>query len=72
MAVDATNWVKYHSGIFNDCGHDLNHDVLLVGMMLLSFKLKNSWGANWGEHGFIRMALGNTCGICDDKTSWVE
>ena len=72
VAVDATNWVKYHSGIFSDCDRNLNHDVLLVGKMFESWKIKNSWGVRWGEEGFIRIKLGNTCGICDDKISWVE
>lgn len=72
VAVDATNWAKYHSGIFSDCGNDLNHDVLLVGMLLWSYKIKNSWGTRWGEQGYIRMSLGNTCGICDDQTAWVQ
>ena len=71
VSADATNWSRYSSGIFNNCGRNLNHDILLVGYSSQYYKIKNSWGASWGEKGFIRLALGNTCGICDDKSPWV-
>ena len=32
VAVDASNWSKYSSGIFSDCGNSLNHGVLVVGV----------------------------------------
>ena len=32
VAVDATNWSKYTSGVFNNCAAKLNHGVLLVGL----------------------------------------
>jgi len=25
--------------------------------------VRNSWGTNWGEKGFITLKAGNTCGI---------
>lgn len=31
VAVDATNWSMYSSGVFNNCDTFLNHGVLLVG-----------------------------------------
>jgi C1A family cysteine protease len=65
VAVDATNWSPYKSGVFNNCKTSLNHGVLLVGVTDASWKVKNSWGAAWGESGFIRLARGNTCGICN-------
>jgi C1A family cysteine protease len=65
VAVDATNWSPYKSGVFNNCKTSLNHGVLLVGVTDASWKVKNSWGATWGESGFIRLARGNTCGICN-------
>lgn len=70
VSADATNWSKYSSGIFNNCGTNLNHDITLVGVSDTYWKIKNSWGKTWGEQGFIRLAIGNTCGICIDKSPW--
>lgn len=64
VAVDATNWHLYSSGVFSDCANSLNHGVLLVGSSADSWKVKNSWSAKWGENGYIRLARGSTCGIC--------
>ena len=72
VSADATNWSRYSSGVFSNCKRDLNHDILLVGYTSQYYIIKNSWSASWGEKGFIRLALGNTCGICDDKSPWVE
>lgn len=71
VSADATNWSKYSSGIFNNCATSLNHDILLVGVSNTYWKIKNSWGTAWGENGFIRLAIGNTCGVCIDKSPWV-
>jgi C1A family cysteine protease len=65
VAVDATNWSPYKSGVFNNCKTALNHGVLLVGATDQYWKVKNSWGATWGEAGFVRLTRGNTCGICN-------
>lgn len=65
VAVDATNWNKYSSGVFNNCATSINHAVLLVGIVGGNWKIKNSWGSGWGEHGFIRLTgTGDTCGVC--------
>lgn len=64
IAVDATNWSPYKNGVFSDCDTKLNHGVLLVGVSQDYWRVKNSWSAKWGENGFIRLARGNTCGIC--------
>ena len=73
VSVDATHWALYRKGIFSKCGTDLNHDVTLVAWKTNEYyKIKNSWGHSWGEQGFIRLAPGNTCGICEDKSPWVE
>ena len=70
VSVDANNWSHYASGIFNNCKTSLDHDVLLVGATDEYWKIKNSWSASWGEKGFIRLAPGNTCGVCQDKSPW--
>ncbi len=65
VAVDATNWSTYKTGIFNNCATKLNHGVLLTGVTGGAWRVKNSWGTSWGEQGFIRLTAGNTCGICN-------
>ncbi len=65
VAVDATNWARYSSGVFSHCNTRLNHGVLLVGVTDQFWKVKNSWAKSWGERGYIRLARGNTCGICN-------
>ena len=64
VAVDASNWSSYKSGVFSTCGTAVNHGVLLVGATDNYWVIKNSWATGWGENGFIRLARGNTCAIC--------
>jgi len=51
----------YKSGVMtSQCGTSYNHAVLLVGYGTDSkggdyWKVKNSWGANWGEEGYFRL-----------------
>ena len=75
VAVDATGWQFYTGGISdpNSCSKnfdDLNHAVLLVGYGVDNttgteyWILKNSWGKNWGEKGYMRLVKGKSnCGI---------
>ena len=65
VAVDASNWSPYRSGVFSNCRTSLNHGVTLIGVKDGNWWVKNSWGASWGESGMIRLASGNTCGICN-------
>jgi len=68
VAVDATNWSPYKSGTFNNCATSLNHGVLLVGSTDAYWLIKNSWGTGWGLSGYIQLARGNTCGVCNQPS----
>jgi len=70
VAVEAnSNFQFYSSGVFSGpCGKSLNHGIAAVGYDLSGsaphYIVRNSWGASWGEGGYIRMAHGkNLCGI---------
>lgn len=65
----------YKGGILDDdkCGTKLDHGVLAVGFGVEDGKeyyiVKNSWGASWGEEGYIRIAVEKTGkGICGIQT----
>lgn len=65
IAVDASSFQSYSSGVLNCRGTSLNHGVLLVGYTADSWIIKNSWGKNWGEAGFIRVSnvAGKNCAV---------
>ncbi|CAJ1329640.1 unnamed protein product [Effrenium voratum] len=77
IEADQTAFQLYKGGILTqECGKKLDHGVLLVGYGTENgvdyWKVKNSWGANWGENGYIRMKRGvpkdGECGIKDDPS----
>ncbi|KAJ8664938.1 hypothetical protein QAD02_006600 [Eretmocerus hayati] len=59
----------YHSGVYDDhgCSSDVvNHAMLIVGYTPTEWILKNWWGSNWGENGYMRLKKGsNRCGIAN-------
>ncbi len=68
LAVDASAWQMYMGGVMTTCGgSQLDHGVLIVGYTFESVStpywiFKNSWGASWGEAGYIYIAFGsNQC-----------
>ena len=67
VSVDATEWHLYKSGEFSGCKHTegTNHAVLLVGYRNKDYWIvRNSWGEDWGEEGFIRLKFEpNVCNI---------
>jgi C1A family cysteine protease len=70
VAVDATNWSFYKSGVFSNCAKNLNHGVLAVGWDASgNWIIKNSWGATWGNQGYITLKTGDTCGVCQEMNN---
>lgn len=73
VEADGSDWQFYTGGVVHDaCGLNLDHGVLVVGYGTDNsqgdfWKVKNSWGADWGENGFIRIGRGskyNQAGEC--------
>jgi cathepsin L len=71
IEADQSGFQFYKSGVFKGpCGQQLDHGVLLVGAGTDSgvdyWRVKNSWGASWGDNGYIRMIRGqNMCGLAN-------
>lgn len=67
VILDCTTWKNYKSGVFNGCNKDkfdFNHAVTIVGIQKDNvWIIRNSWGANYGEKGYMRLAPGNSCGL---------
>ncbi|XP_027346948.1 zingipain-2-like [Abrus precatorius] len=76
VAIDASgsDFQFYKSGVFTgSCGTELDHGVTAVGYGVSNdgneyWLIKNSWGTQWGEEGYIRMqrnvnAKEGLCGI---------
>jgi C1A family cysteine protease len=67
IAVDASAWQFYMGGVMTTCGgSSLDHGVLIAGYESTGgtpyWIIKNSWGASWGEQGYIFVARGsNQC-----------
>ncbi|EFA01283.1 uncharacterized protein LOC658343 [Tribolium castaneum] len=69
--VDSRTFHKYKSGVYNNpsCRGGLNHAVVIVGYGrergVDYWLVKNSWGAGWGQKGYVKMARNrrNQCGI---------
>jgi len=75
VCVNAETWDGYSSGILqgkcSGSASALDHCVQLVGYDKSAnyWKVRNSWAADWGEDGFIRLPMGeNSCGIADEAT----
>jgi cathepsin H len=79
VAIEVTHDYRlYDTGIMDlkyPCGMFLNHGVLAVGYdtdpSQMYIKLRNSWGADWGEKGFFRVEMNGPvfngfCGITEE------
>jgi len=80
VEADGSDWQFYSGGVLTDsCGVNLDHGVLVVGYGTDSsqgdyWKVKNSWGPDWGDGGYIRIGRGSKfdangeCGILMDPS----
>lgn len=68
----------YGSGIFSDSScrggrNSVDHAFLIVGYgtsdNIPYWIIKNSWGTDWGENGYVRMRRGYTCSV--GRWGWV-
>lgn len=61
ITVEADVWQEYENGVFSGCPKDadLDHGVQLVGYGTEAgtdyWLVRNSWGAAWGEAGYIKL-----------------
>ncbi|KAF0706305.1 hypothetical protein AaE_014183 [Aphanomyces astaci] len=63
VVVQSANavWRNYKSGIVSQCpGAQSDHAVIAVGYNDEYFKIKNSWGTEWGDKGYIYLKRGMT------------
>jgi C1A family cysteine protease len=80
IEADQSSFQFYSGGVLTKpCGTRLDHGVLVVGYGEMSgqkyWKVKNSWGASWGEQGYIMLCrecnMNNgqgECGILDEPS----
>jgi len=77
IEADKSTFQLYKGGVLDDagCGKQLDHGVLMVAYGTDSslgkdyYTIKNSWGASWGESGYIRFVRGkDQCGVADSAS----
>jgi len=80
VEADQSSFQFYSNGVMTAaCGTTLDHGVLAVGYGTVGgqdyYKVKNSWGAAWGDNGYILLARGPSynggqgqCGILMDPS----
>ena len=65
VCLDASDWASYTGGVVHTCGTDVDHCVQAVGLNSGRnyWIIRNSWGTNWGEKGYIYLEAGEN--LCD-------
>lgn len=71
IALDASEFSSYTGGVLSQCGNDIDHAVQAVGLNTEAnppfWIVRNSWGGDWGESGYIYLEYGkNTCGLTNE------
>lgn len=72
VSVHASSSVfqSYSSGVVTSsaCGTSTNHAIVIVGYSTATspnyYIVRNSWGASWGESGYINIGMATGAGIC--------
>jgi C1A family cysteine protease len=74
ICCDAEPWQYYNGGVLtaSQCGLSIDHAIQLTGYSPEQggyWIVRNSWGADWGENGYIYLQYGyDTCGITYEVT----
>lgn len=75
--VDASCFAGYKGGVISNCTRAaIDHAVLMVAagtdedLKVDYYTIKNSWGAKWGEHGYVRIARGTPKQAGIGSTVW--
>jgi len=74
VCVDASSWQSYTGGVLTQCTNNVDHCVQATGYAGYGASgsywiVRNSWGADWGEQGFIWVEIGqDLCSIGDYAT----
>jgi len=68
MAFEVKGGMQYYQeGILSieNCGANPHHAMAVTGYTADYFQIKNSWGASWGDHGYVKFdrKIENMCGI---------
>jgi cysteine peptidase B len=74
VCVDASSWQDYNGGVLTSCGTNVDHCVQLTGYANYGqsgsyWIVRNSWGTDWGQSGYIWIQIGqDLCSIGDYAT----
>jgi C1A family cysteine protease len=77
VCVDASSWQNYQGGVLTQCTNNVDHCVQATGYYNYGqafpgayWNVRNSWGADWGQNGYIWVAIGqDLCSIGDYATT---
>ena len=68
VAASSTAFQSYTSGVLQKgCDGAIDHGILAVGWGKLNgsgaeyLLVKNQWGANWGDAGYVKIGINNGC-----------